>query len=296
MLLIPDGEEGPRICQSATLIRSIMVYTGKDSAEHLANNIEPILEEIDHLEQYGLRYNAQLKTYMGQVGKDGSKAEKKEGDRDVKVRVVMPADMAAHVGLFGCGGTRDKHFCSHCHCHTKERGKQFHLIRVDEDTTMGQIATQHDTPIDILWALNAHHDPTGMFPDEELTEAALQRKTQPLEQPTQAPQAPSPARAQASLRPLAAQQAARMFDRSQGKKKNSKKQAKAQQAQDKDHGDVKVSDIFSAGGGIMANDQLEYRVPKGSILRVMKIHEMDRDLPNVKGKLGLGHERSAALH
>ncbi len=57
---------------------------------------------------------------MGQVGKDGSKAEKKEGDRDVKARVVMPADMAAHVGLFGCGGTRDKHFCSHCHCHTKE--------------------------------------------------------------------------------------------------------------------------------------------------------------------------------
>ena len=48
MLLIPDGEEGPRICQSATLIWSIMVYTGKDSAEHLANNIEPILEEIDH--------------------------------------------------------------------------------------------------------------------------------------------------------------------------------------------------------------------------------------------------------
>lgn len=219
MLLIPDGEEGPRICQSATLIRSIMVYTGKDSAEHLAHNIEPILEEIDHLEQYGLRYNAQLKTYMGQVGKDGSKAEKKEGDRDVKVRVVMPADMAAHVGLFGCGGTRDKHFCSHCHCHTKERGKPFHLIRVDEDTTMGQIATKHDTPIDILWALNAHHDPTGMFPDEELTEAALQRKTQPLEQPTQAPQAPSPARAQASLRPVAAQQAALMFDRSQGKKR-----------------------------------------------------------------------------
>ncbi len=55
MLLIPDGEEGPRICQSATLIRSIMVYTGKDSAEHLTNTIEPILEEEDHLERYGLR-------------------------------------------------------------------------------------------------------------------------------------------------------------------------------------------------------------------------------------------------
>ena len=106
MLLIPNGDEGPRICQSATLIRSVMVYTGKDSADHLANNIEPILEEADHLERYGLRYNAELKTYMGQVGKDGSMAEMQEGNRDVKVQVVIPADMAAHVGLLGCGAMR----------------------------------------------------------------------------------------------------------------------------------------------------------------------------------------------
>ena len=86
MLLIPNGEEGPLVCQSASLIRTIMVYTGKDSSEHLANNIEPILEEVEHLEQHGLRYNATLKTYLGQVSKDGSKAEKKEGDRDVRVR------------------------------------------------------------------------------------------------------------------------------------------------------------------------------------------------------------------
>ena len=65
------------VCYPHLMYHGLHSNTGKDSAEHLANNIEPILEEIDHLEQYGLRYNAQLKTYMGQVGKDGSKAEKK---------------------------------------------------------------------------------------------------------------------------------------------------------------------------------------------------------------------------
>ena len=299
MLLIPGGEEGPRICQSASLIRSVMVYTGKDSAEHLANNIEPILEEADHLERHGLRYNAELKTYLGQVANDGSKAEKKEGDRDVRVQVVMPADMAAHVGLFGCGGTRDKHFCSHCHCHTKERSKPFHLIKVDEDTTMGDIATQHNTPIDILWALNAHHDPTGMFPDEELTEAALQHKTQPTEPPTQPTQPPSPAQAQETRRPIAAQVAFQRFNRSDGRRRQPKAKApKAQQAPNLNQESIKVSDIFKFPAGTVkeADDRLKFPVPRGSILRVMKIHQMDRSLPNLTGKMGLGHERSVAHH
>ena len=292
MLLIPNGEEGPRVCQSASLIRTIMVYTGKDSAEHLANNIEPILEEVEHLEQHGLRYNATLKTYLGQVSKDGSKAEKKEGDRDVRVRVVRPADMAAHVGLFGCGGTRDKHFCSHCFCHTTERSKPFHLIQVDADTTMGDIARKHDTPIDILWALNAHHDPTGMFPDGELTEAALQHKTQP---PTRPPEVTQPlSRAHESeTRTMTAQAAAQRFDRSTGTRRRApKKQPPPKQHVNQQN--IKVSDIFSAATNIEAGDRLTFFVPKGSVLRVMKTHQMDRILPKLNGKLGLGRERSVA--
>ena len=50
---------------------------------------------------HGLRYSAEHDTFLNQVGNDGVKAPLKSGDRDVGLDWVLPADMAAHIGLFG---------------------------------------------------------------------------------------------------------------------------------------------------------------------------------------------------
>jgi hypothetical protein len=153
-------------------------------------------------------------------------------------------------------------------------------------------STIPSTPIDILWALNAHHDPTGMFPDGELTEAALQHKTQP---PTQPPEVTQPlSRAHESeTRTMTAHTATQRFDRST----RNRRRAPKNQPPPKQHvnqQNIKVSDIFLAAMNLEAGDRLTFSVPKGSVLRVMKTHQMDRILPKLNGKLGLGRERSVA--
>ena len=88
-------------------------------------NMMRIFAEIEELLVNGLHYSAEHDTFLNQVGENGDKSPMKSGDQDVGLDWVMPADMAAHIGLFGHGGTRDsnKHFCTHCTCHMSERHK-----------------------------------------------------------------------------------------------------------------------------------------------------------------------------
>jgi hypothetical protein len=182
LLIIPHGPDGTLYCQSALRIRTVIVYTGKDSKEMVHRNMLQVLKEIEDLRVHGLRYSAEHDTFLNQVGQGGVKAPLKSGDRNVGLDMVLPADMAAHIGLFGHGGTRDsnKHFCTHCTCHMSERHMPHCLVRVQNDSSVQKLADSHGMSTDLFLALNTGKDPTCMFPEEELTERALSFTTVPL--------------------------------------------------------------------------------------------------------------------
>ncbi len=94
------------------------MYTGEDSKELVQANFIQIIEELEDLREHGLRYTAKKDTFLKQVDRNRTKEPLKAGDQDVIVDLVLPADMAAHVGLLGQGGIRDsnQHFCTNCTC------------------------------------------------------------------------------------------------------------------------------------------------------------------------------------
>ena len=106
------------------------------------------------LQQHGLRYSAKHDTFLNQVLPDGTKAPLESGDRDVRVEVVVPADMAAHVGLLGHGGIRDskKQFCTNCTCCMSERHTPLCLIRLYADMSVASLAAAHDMHPDLFLA------------------------------------------------------------------------------------------------------------------------------------------------
>jgi hypothetical protein len=185
LLLIPEGREGEFYCQSAKRIRTLAIYSGKDSKEMLQSNMATILEQMKEVQENGLRYSAEEDTFVERdpINPDAFDAPVIGDDRKVKIEFVVPADMCALFGLHGHGGARDpkQQFCTHCNCRMDQRHTPFQLIRVAEDTTVAKIAEQYRMPPQLLWALNAGSDPTGMIADAELTDAVLHYKTQPLE-------------------------------------------------------------------------------------------------------------------
>ena len=178
LILIPEGREGELYCQSAMRIRTLVIYTGKDSKELLQSNLETMLHQMQEVRSNGLRYCAKEDTYL----KQDPKAPLLPGDRNVEIEFVIPADMCALFGLHGHGGGRDpkQEFCTHCKCKMEHRHMPFQLIKVAEDTTVDDIAKKFSMPPELVWALNAGSDPTGMLTDAELTDASLHHKTQPL--------------------------------------------------------------------------------------------------------------------
>jgi hypothetical protein len=66
LLTIPRGLEGKLYCQSALRIRTVIVYTGKDSREMTQANLKKCLEEIQELWVHGLRYSAKMDTFLNQ--------------------------------------------------------------------------------------------------------------------------------------------------------------------------------------------------------------------------------------
>ena len=73
-LLIPRGPEGQLYCQSALRIRTIIVYTGKDSKEMAQANLKRVIQEIEDLRVHGLRYSAKHDTFLNKVSANGTKA------------------------------------------------------------------------------------------------------------------------------------------------------------------------------------------------------------------------------
>jgi len=182
LLLIPEGREGELYCQSAMRIRTLMIYTGKDSKELLQKNLDTMLDQMKEVSTNGLRFSAEEDTYLNQNMAPDLEMPLPDGDHRVAIEFVMPADMCAHFGLHGHGGGRDpnQEFCTHCKCKMEHRHMPFHLIRVAEETTVAGLAKQFCMPPQLVWALNAGSDPSGMLADAELTDAALHYKTKPL--------------------------------------------------------------------------------------------------------------------
>ena len=274
MLLIPSGEEGSRICQSAKSIRSVSVFVGKDSKDNVLTNLEDIFRDINHLEKHGVRYCKEKDTFVNQVGPNGERAAKQPGDRDLKIRCILPADMAAHAGLFGQGGTHDKRFCPHCSCHTDQRHAPFKVIRTEEAATVEDLAKKHTMHASTLWMLNAGRDFSGMFTPDDLSQGCLAARTEA--NPVQGA-APPPA-------PTADQ--GMHHDRSSGPAK--RKRAGAPQPKTKQD---PVSPWFAENKGATEADFAKLVVPPRTYVRVMKSHAMDRASPHLGEKLNLERVR-----
>jgi hypothetical protein len=158
-------------------IRTVLVYTGKDGKEQVQANLKRILQDLEDVRDRGLRYCWEKDTYLGQ----DPGAELQQGDRNVTVDFFMPADMCALFGLFGHGGGRDPHscFCTHCNCKMDERHRPFSLVRLERESTVGDVCREYGLKVQTFWALNAGNDPTGQFGSEELTDDSLGHRTIP---------------------------------------------------------------------------------------------------------------------
>ncbi len=162
LLIIPYGQEGRLYCQSALRIRTVIVYTGKDSKELVQANFDRIIEELEELQAHVLRYTAEKDTFLKQVARDGTKEPLKRNDWDIAVELILPSDMAAHVGLLGHGGIRESNqhhdFCTNCTCCKSQRHTPLCLTRVDADVTVGELAEAHGMPPNLLLAMNTGRD------------------------------------------------------------------------------------------------------------------------------------------
>ncbi len=83
LLIIPHGQEGRLYCQSALLIRTVIMYMEKDSKELVQANFLQIITELEDLLVHGLCYTAEKDTFLQQVGRDWTKVPLKAGDWDV---------------------------------------------------------------------------------------------------------------------------------------------------------------------------------------------------------------------
>ena len=237
---------------------------------------------------------------------DGTLASVNEGsgDRHCNVEFYLPADMAGHIALEGQGGTRDKrkHFCTHCECHLKHRHMPFQLIRVLNDTTVGDLALAHDMPVSLLWAVNAGRDFDCMFEPHELSEEHLGDLTLPL-----ADEVSSEAAA-ADPQTVNAPEVSRPSPRQQGEMQHamvggdqgfgnagaaSRKRTAARRAQAVERPGRIVSAEWSLRKAVVGSvsDAEKLLVPRGMVIQVVQTHKMERRSQFVDQYLTLDRER-----
>jgi len=224
---------------------------------------------------------------------DGTLSPEKQGDKHCHIDFHFPADMAAHFGLFGHGGTRDrlKQFCTNCTCHLNHRHMPFKLVKVAAATTVRALAEEHDMPVHLLWACNAGVDLDGMFSPAELTEHVLRTRTLPLV--AEAPAAvnnPAPSTgfpiAVGALPAAPVSAALRLGDAAfhQQNKKRPAKSASSTLEEAEIHGSVLRGAAASTSPG-------EVQVPAGAVVRVMQTHALTRRSAFVDALLVLSNER-----
>jgi hypothetical protein len=113
MLLIIPKEDGGDRCQKAVHMRTIGVWTGKDSQDNVQANMGAFFREIDSLEADGVLFCPKENRLLGiwDKYKDSTEAARaEEGLRKVSLTFWHAADMAAQCSVLG-HGCAGHHFC-----------------------------------------------------------------------------------------------------------------------------------------------------------------------------------------
>ena len=157
MLLIIPKEDGVDRCQKAVHMRTIGVWTGKDSRDNVQANMGAFFREIDSLEADGVLFCSNEDRLLGiwDKYKDLDEAARAErGLRKVSLTFWHAADMAAQCAVLG-HGCAGHNFCGHCNVHKEQRHVPYTLLKVQKAINFKQLADDHDLWPSTLHAINA---------------------------------------------------------------------------------------------------------------------------------------------
>jgi hypothetical protein len=210
IIFLPKGQDGVDRCQKAVHIRTIAVWTGKDSKENVVRNLSDIVKEVAELEADGIVFSRCADSFLG-VAESNYYLEWLKGRekaysnipsesrpkpafnewlkteetgapapfRRVGLRFWVAADMLAQCSLIGqgCAGHR---YCAHCMAHKENRHLPFELFKVEKPTNFWQLANDNDTKVETLWAINTGEDrQTNSGQTRKLTDVGLTACTLP---------------------------------------------------------------------------------------------------------------------
>jgi len=231
IIFLPKGQAGVDRCQQAVHIRTIAVWTGKDSKENVLRNLTDIVREAAELEQCGIAFSRAADSFLGVTesatfkdwlaGREQAFANLGGANFDewlrteesgapapfrrVALRFWVAADMLAQCSLIGQGCSGHS-YCAHCHAHKENRHLPFELFMVEKPTNFWKLANDSDTKVETMWAINTCEDlgaksgrPWG------LTEEGLMACTLPCVDPSlsRAAAPPAPRRGPAPAAPPA---------------------------------------------------------------------------------------------
>ena len=172
----------------------------------------------------------------------------------------------------------------------------FILTKVLDDCPVGELAKLHDLKVSTFWLLNAGVDVTGMFPEEELSDSALEDKTEPPppDEPAStnepASLAPAPAvsaikQQQGQPKAVGGQNAVELDDTAFGQPTPNKRRrqqpkqpaAPAKPTIPQQSEPCPTLTTFFRGLEFESEQYCStMRVPKGTVVRVVASHAMDR--------------------
>ena len=232
IIFLPKGQAGVDRCQQAVHIRTIAVWTGKDSRENVDRNLTDIVMEAAQLERKGIAFSRAADSFLGVAESGAYEAwlrgrEKAYGElpsegrpklrewlkteesgapapfRRVLFRFWVAADMLAQCSLIG-QGCAGHHYCPHCDAHKENRHLPFELFKIKTPTNLWKLANDSDMMVETLWAINTCKDlgAKGRQP-WDLTEEGLMACTLPCSDPALARAAKPPGPAQGAAAPPA---------------------------------------------------------------------------------------------
>lgn len=196
MLLIIPKEDGVDRCQKAVHVRTIGLWTGKDSKDNVQANMAIFFQEIESLEKNGVLFCPTEDKLLGIWNKHkdlDEAAREAKGLRKVTLTFWHGADMAAQCAVLG-HGCAGHHYCGHCNAHREQRHIPYTLLKVQEAINFKKLAEDHD-----MWPSTLHAINAGTLAKGGLTEHGLQACTaapdfveEEMEEEvrTEAPQAP----------------------------------------------------------------------------------------------------------
>jgi hypothetical protein len=207
IIFLPKGQAGVDRSQKAVHIRTIAVWTGKDSKENVLNNLTEIVKEAAELEKDGIAFSRAADSFLKVADseqynewlrqrtemhanlpspKPGLKEWLKISDvqgepvpfRQVGFSFWVAADMLAQCSLIG-QGCAGHHYCPHCDAHKDHRHLPFELIQVKVPTSFRKLADDYETKVETLWAINTCEDKRKGCKPWSLTEVGMQHCTLP---------------------------------------------------------------------------------------------------------------------